>query len=260
MIESINNFPSILSLHTLSICNNSLNDLNKFINAAITKFPRLRSLNTLTNPINPGMTNPQGYNQYKNYMKYIQSLTELDGMNINDNSYMNQGQQSSQPKRDLFGTSGAIASNPSPSPKVDFFSNSATTTNQTMTQAPNSNMFTSMNQNMTQAQPPKQKMGLFDNMPSSNTKTLSQSVMVPNYTQRQNDNYDININTGKVFRRQMFTIDENEELDGTEFVLSKKKKSTIMVNEKIFKKSDNMTNFNRKNRSEGNKHILNKEL
>ena len=114
MIESINNFPSILSLHTLSICNNSLN----------------------------GMTNPQGYNQYKNYMKYIQSLKELDGMNINDNSYMNQGQQSSQPKRDLFGTSGAIASNPSPSPKVDFFSNSATTTNQTMTQAPNSNMFT----------------------------------------------------------------------------------------------------------------------
>ena len=67
MIESINNFPSILSLHTLSICNNSLNNLNAFINAAITKFPRLRSLNTLTNPINPGMTNPQGYNQYKNY-------------------------------------------------------------------------------------------------------------------------------------------------------------------------------------------------
>ncbi len=33
-----------------------------------------------------------------------------------------------------------------------------------------------------------------------------------------------------------------------------------MYNEKIFRKSDNMTNFNRKNRSEGNKHILNSDL
>ena len=33
-----------------------------------------------------------------------------------------------------------------------------------------------------------------------------------------------------------------------------------MVNEKILKKSDNMTKFNRKNKSEGNKHILNADL
>ena len=56
--------------------------------------------------MNPGMMNPGNYNQYKMYMKQIGNITELDGMNINDNSYMNQGQQSSQPKRDLFGTSG----------------------------------------------------------------------------------------------------------------------------------------------------------
>lgn len=40
----------------------------------------------------------------------------------------------------------------------------------------------------------------------------------------------------------------------------RRKKSIIMVNEKILKKSDNMTKFNRKNKSEGNKHILNSEL
>ena len=33
-----------------------------------------------------------------------------------------------------------------------------------------------------------------------------------------------------------------------------------MINEKILKKSDNMTKFNRKNKSEGNKHILNSDL
>lgn len=242
MIESINNFPYFPSCHTLSLSNNCIRDLNSFINSARTKFPKLRSVNTLTNPMNPGINNPQGYHQYQNYMKQIPNLLELDWMNIDDNSYMNQGQNSSQPKRDLFGTS----------------SNSSNT----VVNPPsyNSNMFSSMNQNATQVQPQKPKMGLFDNMPSSAPKSISQSVMVPNYSDRQNDSYEFNINTGKVYKRQLFVIDESGELDGTEFVTSKKKKSTIMINEKIFKKSVNMTNFNRKNRSEGNKHILNKEL
>ena len=65
---------------------------------------------------------------------------------------------------------------------------------------------------------------------------------------------------GIVYKRQYFVIDESAEIDGTEFVNSKKKKSLIMINEKILKKSDNMTKFNRKNKSEGNKHILNSDL
>ena len=47
------------------------------------------------------------------------------------------------------------------------------------------------------------------------------------------------------------------QIDGTAYVKSLKKNSCIMYNEKIFKKSDNLTKFNRKNHSEGNKHILN---
>ena len=251
MIESINNFPYFPSLHTLSLSNNCIRDIKSFVNSARTKFPKLRSLNTLTNPINPGINNPQGYNQFQTYMRQIPNLLELDWMNINDSSYLNQGQNAPQQKRDLFGTSSSNTMVNPPSNKVDFFSNSNSS---------NSNMFNSMNQNMTQVQQPKQKMGLFDNMPSSAPKSISQSVMAPNYADRPNDYYDINVNNGKVYKRQMFVIDESGELDGTEFVTSKKKKSTIMINEKIFKKSDNMTNFNRKNRSEGNKHILNKEL
>ena len=47
------------------------------------------------------------------------------------------------------------------------------------------------------------------------------------------------------------------QIDGTAYVKSLKKNSCIMYNEKIFRKSDNLTKFNRKNHSEGNKHILN---
>ena len=247
MITSINNFPSIPSLQTLSLSNNNINDLSSFINGVRTKFPNIRSLNTFKNPMNPGMMNTGNYSQYKMYMKQIGNITELDGMNINDNSFMNQGQQSSQPKRDLFGTSVNASTNaPSQPKKVDFFGN-----NQTVQPA--------QNMNMTQAAPKKQKMGMFDNMPTPVQKPLNNnSTMFANNTQKIN--YSTNINNGKVFQRQYYIIDESEELDGTEFVKSKKKKSLIMFNEKIFKKSDNMTNFNRKNRSEGNKHILNQDL
>ena len=252
MITSINNFPSIPSLQTLSLSNNGINDLSSFINGVRAKFPNIRSLNTFKNPMNPGMMNPGNYNQYKMYMKQIGNIAELDGMNINDNSFMNQGQQGSQPKRDLFGTSGNANTMVSSQPhKVDFFGNNQTNT-QTFNQP-------AQNMNMTQAAPHKPKMGMFDNMPTPAQKPMNQNTMMYANNAKQ-INYSTNTNNGKVFQRQYYIIDESEELDGTEFVQSKKKKSLIMFNEKIFKKSDNMTNFNRKNRSEGNKHILNQDL
>ena len=93
MISSINNFPSIASLQTLSITNNNINDLSSFINSARAKYPNLKSINTFKNPMSPGIGNPTGYNQYKTYIRLIGRLiTEIDGMNINDTSYMNQQQ------------------------------------------------------------------------------------------------------------------------------------------------------------------------
>ena len=245
MIETINNFPSLPSLHTLSMANNGLHDLISFINTAKFKFPKLRSLNVFKNPMNPGMMNSQNYFQFKNYMRAITTLTELDGMNINDNSFMNQQGQQTNQKRDLFGTSSNISQSTNPTQRADFFGNQSQTT---------------VKNPATYPAPQRKKVGMFDNMPNPSPKTLSQSVMVPSMSARNNDTFDLSANNGKVYKRMMFVIDESEEYDGTEFVLSKKKKSTIMINEKIFKKSDNMTNFNRKNRSEGNKHILNKDL
>jgi hypothetical protein len=277
MITSINNFPSIRSLQTLSISNNSINDLSSFINAVKTKYPHIKSLNTLKNTMNPGMGQPSAYNQYRAYMKNLgNQLTELDGMNINDNSFMNQQQQ---PKRDLFGTSTTAQ------PKRDLFGTTSSTTKVNFFDTPSTNtsMNTNMNTNMNNMnmntntiaasvnpaqQANKPRMGMFDNMPKSTTpisqstnmfatmgvaNTSTPTVPMNNAASQENT-------SGLVFKRQFFVIDESAEIDGTEFVISNKKPSTIMVNEKILKKSDNMTKFNRKNRSEGNKHILNSEL
>ena len=272
MITSVNNFPCIRSLQTLSLSNNEISDLSSFINAVKTKYPQVKSLNTLKNPMNPGMGQPTGYNQYKSYMKTISNnLTELDGMNMNDNSFMNQQQQpkrdlfgtstSSQPKRDLFGTSSS-------STKVNFFDTPATNTNT------NTNMNTignsaNTNTNTMAQQTTKTKMGLFDNMPNTSSQSSKRTTMFADTdTSNVSNKPVVSMNTtsegdytsGLVFKRQFFVIDESAEIDGTEFVKSKKKKSIVMVNEKMLKKSDNMTKFNRKNKSEGNKHILNSEL
>ena len=283
MITSINNFPSIYSLKTLSISNNSVSDLTMFVSSAKTKYPTLTSLNTFRNPMNPGINQAQQYSQYKMYIRQIGKLTELDGMNINDNSFMSQQQQpkrdlfgtstGSQPKRDLFGTSSSTTSS-QPTNKVNFFDNTpATNTNMNSNMNTNTNMNTNMNanmnantayasQNVSQAQN-KPKMGMFDaasNPTQTAPKTTNMSNMFAANPAPSQPATSGNNTTGLVFKRNFYAIDESEEYDGTEFVRSKKKKSIIMVNEKILKKSDNMTKFNRKNKSEGNKHILNSDL
>ena len=277
MITSINNFPCIRSLQTLSISNNSINDLSSFINAVKTKYPQIKSLNTLKNTMNPGMGQPSAYSQYRAYMKNLgNQLTELDGMNINDNSFMNQQQQpkrdlfgtstTAQPKRDLFGTTSSTT-------KVNFFDTPSTSTSMNTNMNTNMNNMNMNNNTIAASMNPAQqaykpKMGMFDSMPKS-TAPISQStnmfatmgvtnastptVPMNNVASQENT-------SGLVFKRQFFVIDESAEIDGTEFVKANKKTSIIMVNEKMLKKSDNMTKFNRKNRSEGNKHIINSEL
>ena len=162
------------------------------------------------------MMNSQNYFQFKNYMRAITTLTELDGMNINDNSFMNQQGQQTNQKRDLFGTSSNISQSTNPTQRADFFGNQSQTT---------------VKNPATNPAPQRKKVGMFDNMPNPSPKTLSQSVMVPSMSARNNDTFDLSANNGKVYKRMMFVIDESEEYDGTEFVLSKKKKSTIMINE-----------------------------
>ena len=136
------------------------------------------------------------------------------------------------------------------------------------------NMFASTNPIVTNNTPqttqskPKPKMSMFDSMAPAQTNMSNMFANTSSSTDGGKLVVSSNIygegsgagTSGHVFKRQFFVIDESAEIDGSEFVNSKKKKSLIMVNEKILKKSDNMTKFNRKNKSEGNKHILNSDL
>lgn len=55
-------------------------------------------------------------------------------------------------------------------------------------------------------------------------------------------------------------IDNGDESDLQNIIKQKKRQSTITYSQRMLKKADNLTKFNRKNHSEGNKHISNNDL
>ena len=70
-----------------------------------------------------------------------------------------------------------------------------------------------------------------------------------------------NKNTGStnVVGNNNFTM-ANVDSGIPEFVKIKKRQSSITYSQRMLKKADNLTKFNRKNHSEGNKHITNNDL
>ena len=170
----------------------------------------------------------------------------MNKQNFFDNNNIQQ-----QPKRDLFGNSqpkrDLFGNRTSTQPKKDLFGNNTNQNNQKVNMFDNTNSNNNNIQNQSSQKvsmfdnPPKQKVSMFDNPPKQSNENKNQS---------NNNNY----------KKPLYVIDESEQIDGVSFVKSLKKKSSIMVNMKILQKSDNMTNFNRKNKSEGNKHILNENL
>jgi hypothetical protein len=58
-------------------------------------------------------------------------------------------------------------------------------------------------------------------------------------------------------KADVITLDESEIYN---LIKQKKRQSTITFSQRMLKKADNLTNFNRKNHSEGNKHITNNDL
>jgi hypothetical protein len=87
----------------------------------------------------------------------------------------------------------------------------------------------------------------------------------PNYTSNVNEiNYN-NYNSTKLITSQ--GLDEHKEIisnlnenDLNNLIKQKKKQSSITFSQRALKKADNLTKFNRKNHSEGNKHITNADL
>lgn len=80
---------------------------------------------------------------------------------------------------------------------------------------------------------------------------------IPNSNQMNNNKYN---------ERIMERIEEEhpngewDENDINNIIKAKKRQSTITYSQRMLKKADNLTKFNRKNHSEGNKHITNNDL
>lgn len=54
------------------------------------------------------------------------------------------------------------------------------------------------------------------------------------------------------------TVEEDNDINN--LIKQKKRQSTITYSQRMLRKADNLTKFNRKNHSEGNKHITNNDL
>lgn len=87
-IKSITNFPQIKTLENLSISGNLLTDPIQFAGNCIEKFEKIKSINTLSNPMNPGFENYDTYLRFRSIMKKIKTLIMLDCENIDDDTIL----------------------------------------------------------------------------------------------------------------------------------------------------------------------------
>ena len=77
----MNRFPHSETMEIISINNNNLTDADGAVKNIREKFPNLRSVSTLRNPMNPGIQSPE-YSNYRQKFYQISSLKFLDGIDI----------------------------------------------------------------------------------------------------------------------------------------------------------------------------------
>lgn len=231
MISSIQNFPIIPTLENLSLNNNSIKDSMQFVMSVSDKYPKLISINTLRNPMNPGFDQPEAYKRYKNTLKAITTLRMVDGMDINDQQTVDQIKYNNDMAKSTGGQKTMKTS------MANFFSSKTTSKNPLESTAQKGSTQPAQAQ---QTQPKASMMSFFNASTIVSNDPPKVEVVQP--------------------KRIMYSIDESEEIDGTAYVKANKGRATIYFSEKQLKKSDNLTKFNRKNHSEGNKHILNAHL
>ncbi len=94
------------------------------------------------------------------------------------------------------------------------------------------------------------------NLLKHNNKNLNTKLYTIDEEGQNNNNNIINKNYN-------LSYNENEGLDENEInkiITIKKRHSSITFSQRMLRKADNLTKFNRKNHSEGNKHITNDYL
>lgn len=102
-----------------------------------------------------------------------------------------------------------------------------------------------------------------DNLDIFNKKTQGASTAIPNLFSFDDNSNPLsnNIQVTGGFNRNVASIDEMDEQDIlNNLIKQKRRQSTITFSQRMLKKADNLIKFNRKNHSEGNKHITNNDL
>jgi Leucine-rich repeat (LRR) protein len=85
-ITNMNSFPSLNKLETLSLSYNGIRILDNFLVNVSTKFPNLRHLNVMKNPMNPMFDSEEKYADFRATVKiWLPSLQTLDGTDFSQN-------------------------------------------------------------------------------------------------------------------------------------------------------------------------------
>lgn len=105
-------------------------------------------------------------------------------------------------------------------------------------------------------------IGVLDGIEINDTSSFEspekqKKINLFNFSDENSKNQISNNNTNPYLEPIAEEVDEN---DLNNIIKMKKRQSTITYSQRMLKKADNLTKFNRKNHSEGNKHITNNDL
>ena len=86
-ITSLSSFPYLTKLETLSLSYNGIRDFDSFLLNVQQKFPSIRHLNVLKNPMNPVFESEEKYAEFRATAKiWLPSLQTLDGTDFSANA------------------------------------------------------------------------------------------------------------------------------------------------------------------------------
>jgi len=85
-ITSMNSFPILSKLETLSLSYNGIRVLDSFLVNVSQKFPNLKHLNVMKNPMNPMFDSEEKYLDFRATIKiWLPQLQTLDGTDFSQN-------------------------------------------------------------------------------------------------------------------------------------------------------------------------------
>ena len=82
-IQTLDSFPTLKDLETLSANKNDFYDINEFLESASQKFKNLKNLSLLKNPLNPYFDDEKKYKEYQDkILEAYPNIKTIDGIAV----------------------------------------------------------------------------------------------------------------------------------------------------------------------------------